>query len=136
MRSASLPVVDHLSTLDDAWQTMRKAKRSGVIVRKGRSFRLYTASELASARNQGSSQKLHNLAGSPIHVPTLLLSRRSASSRNQLTDLLLNSLKKSRKKYGLLSTASGGGKKAVIYGLPDSLYDVSVAYVEPGPRDK
>lgn len=131
MRSTSLPVVDHLSSLDDALRTMRKAKRSGVVVRKGRKFRLHTAKEVASARHRGSAQKLKDLKGTPIYVPPLVL-RQSTLGTPPSTEQLINSLKKSGKEFGIFSVPSGGVKKVDIYARKY----VGLGYLEPGPSPK
>jgi chaperonin GroEL (HSP60 family) len=132
MRRTSLPVVGHLASLDDALRTMRRAKRSGIVVRKRGKFRLHTAKEVTSAKEKGSAQKLQDLRGTPIHVAALALTRRSTSRASHSTQLLLNSLKKSGNKYGLLSTPSGKASKADVY----SLTDVGFEYLEPKPRPK
>jgi hypothetical protein len=130
MRSASLPVVDQLSSLDDALRTMRKSKRSGIVVRKGRKFLLHTAKEVASARDKGSASRLNDLRGTQIHVPAFVLTRKSTTRTPGFTELLVNSLKKSGKKYGLVSTPSARVKKVDIYARNYA----GLAYLEPGPR--
>lgn len=132
MRSTSLPLVHHHTSLDGTWQTMREAKRSGVVLHEGRAFRLYTAGEVASARDQNCAKKLKPLAGVLIHVPALTLGRQPASSLPLSAELLLDSLRKSSKKYGLLSVPSGQMKGNRIYALDDA----GVGYVEARPRDK
>ena len=132
MRSTSLPVVDRLSSVDDALRIMRKSKRSGVVVRKGRKFLLHTAKEVTSARHKVSAPKLKDLRGTPIHVPSLVLTGKSASRTRGFTELLLNSLKESGKKYGLVSAPSARMKKVDIYARNYA----GLAYLEPGPRPR
>ena len=131
MRFTSLPLIDHDSTVDDALQTMRKAKRSGVVVRKGSKFQLHTAKEVASAMEKGSAQELKDLRGIPIHVPSPVLTRQPSSGARPSTDLLLSSLRKSGKNYGVLSIPSRGNKRVDIYGRKND-----IAYVEPRPNPK
>lgn len=131
MRSTSLPLLDCNSSLDDALQTMRKAKRSGVVVQTGTKFHLHTAKAVFSAIDKRSGRELRDLKGLSIHVPSVVLTKQATSPVRLSTQILLSSLNKSGKSYGVLSIPTSGEKRVGVYGRKND-----IAYVEPTPTPR
>jgi hypothetical protein len=127
----SLPVVDVESSLKNALAEMKRSKRSGLLGRSGSTIELFTAAGVKGGLTKGKGSTLKDIGGIPLHVGDLTSLAKSTPEPYISSDLLVDSLKKSGKKFGLLSAPTDNKKRAIIYGLGN----LSTMYREPGPGE-
>jgi|SRR5882724_3084651 len=131
MRTTSLPIVNHTTSLDEALNVMRKAKSRGVVTSNGPDFELHFSEDIATARDNSRTATVGDLRGTSLHVAVSRQRSRTMAARSLSDPSLLSDLEKSGKKFGLVAIA-GSAKKATIFAVDDH----HISFVEPDPKHR
>jgi len=121
----SLPVVEAGTSLRIAVAEMKRAKRTGLIVRRGIEARLVRAADFRFAAKTRAT--LEEIEGLPVHVFDVTPIAQSTPEPYISTDVLQRALQTSGQKIGLLVAPTATSKRAIIYG------DIHTLFYEPRP---
>lgn len=132
MRTTSLPIVDQATGIDEALDVMHREKTRGVVINNGSDFEVHLFKNLAAAKANSSVSIVSDLQGIVLHAALAKQRSRAAAAKPLSDRILLSELKKSGKKYGLVSITTGRIKKARIFAVDDQHFD----FLEPGPKDR
>jgi len=114
MDAISLPVMDAGSSPRRALAEMKRAQRSGLVVRSDEEASVLMASQIAGALKKR-ARHLRDIAGTPVLVRDITPIAQSTPEPYISTDALWEALDLSGRKYGLLCAPTAKTKSAIIF---------------------
>jgi hypothetical protein len=132
MESISLPMILTDLSLEDAFDAMKSARRSGIVRKKSANeFRLYTAADVVVNIARGEKQHLDQLPGEKLELPDITAVAKETPEPYIDTERLATSLS-SGKGYGLLAAGRYEAQlRAILLVTTAEL----LAKLEPEPED-
>jgi hypothetical protein len=131
MDSIALPMVESDVTLEQAFEVMKTAGRSGIVWRKRPTeFVLYQARNVVIGL-AGAAQRLSNVVGESVAVPDIGTMARSSPTPSVALEDLGDSLAKTARLGVIAAGASHGSARALLFFRDSDLRPM----LEPGPQD-